>query len=258
MENALADQPAASHSDPAVRRPKAVGHHPTWKLDIRWLAMLCLLLGASGAVRYWREFQFASILSREKESPFPLKEIPTVLGNWRMVEGAEATLDPEIARVAGSSDHVLRAYENQRTGEKATVLVLYGLAELVWGHTPEVCYPATGGRAASLPRDVMIAGPTDAAPPTPFRAGVFGRMEGGTTVYHDVYYSFRNAGTWEPSMGDRWKLFRYNPGMFKVQVERNIKTPQPPDDACNDLLSALVAAIDSRTKGGHGPEVAVR
>lgn len=258
MENALVDQPAASPSEAVVRRPQSTGRPSVWKLDMRWLAMICLLLGVSGAVRYWREFQFASILTREKESPFPLKEIPTVLGEWRMIEGAEATLDPEIARIAGSSDHIVRNYENQRTGETATVLVLYGLAELVWGHTPEVCYPATGGKAVSPTRTLMIPGAEEQAPPTPFSEGVFGRLEGGTTVYHDVYYSFRNAGTWDPSMGGRWKLFRYNPGMFKVQVQRTIKTPEPPDEACNGLLGSLVTEINSRARIGNEPEVAAR
>ncbi|WP_165073813.1 exosortase-associated EpsI family protein [Paludisphaera rhizosphaerae] len=258
MENALVDQPAASHSESVVRRPQTASRSSAWKLDVRWLAMICLLLGVSGAVRYWREFQFASILTREKESPFPLKDIPKILGDWRMIEGAEATLDPEIARIAGSSDHIVRNYENQRTGETATVLVLYGLAELVWGHTPEVCYPATGGKAVSVPRTVMIAGANESAPPIPFRAGVFSRIEGGMNVFHDVYYSFRNAGTWDPSMGGRWKLFRYNPGMFKVQVQRTIKSSEPPDEACNDLLSALAAEIDSKARTGNGTEVAAR
>lgn len=255
MENALVDQPTA---ESVARRPQAVSRPSNWKLDIRWLAMICLLLGASGALRYWREFQFASILSRDKESPFPLKEVPIVLGEWRMIEGAEATLDPEIAKVAGSSDHVLRAYENQRTGEKATVLVLYGLAELVWGHTPEVCYPATGGRAVNPPRDLMVASADGSTSPTLFREGVYGRFDGGSAQYHDVYYSFRNAGIWTPSMEGRWKLFRYNPGMFKIQVERDIKSPQPPDEACNDLLAALVASIESRVKSGPDPEIAAR
>ena len=258
MENALVDQPAASQSDAGARRPQPANRPSVWKLDLRWLAMICLLLGASGAVRYWREFQFASILTREKDSPFPLKEISTVLGDWRMVEGAEATLDPEIARIAGSSDHILRNYANQQTGETATVLVLYGLAELVCGHTPEVCYPATGGRSASPPRTLMIAGADKSAPPSPFRSEVFSRIEGGTTVYHDVYYSFRNAGTWEPSMTGRWKLFRYNPGMFKVQVQRTIKTSEPPDESCNSLLGALVTEIDTKARNTNGPKVAAQ
>ena len=258
MENALVDQPTTTHSEPVVRCPQITKRPLSWKFDVRWLMTICLLLGASGAYRYWRDSQFASIVSREKESPFPLKEISTVLGDWRMVEGAEATLDPEIAKIAGSSDHILRVYEHQTTGERATVLVLYGLAELVWGHTPEVCYPATGNKAIGTPRDLMIADADGSGPPTPFRQGVYGKFDGGAALYHDVYYSFRNAGTWEPSMGGRWKLFRYNPGMFKVQVERQIKTSIPADEGCNDLLAALVAAVDEKTKQAGREAVASR
>ena len=249
MDNALIDQPAELRPDASSRGPETQSAAPSSRpraIDVRWLVMICLLLGASGALRYWRDFQFASLASQSKESPFPLKEIPPKLGNWRMIEGAEVTLDPQIARIAGSSDHVLRKYENAATGEKSTVLVLYGPSQLVWGHTPEVCYPTSGYKVVEPPRDLEIPNKSGGSPP--FREGLYGMFKGGAATYHEAFYSFLNGGVWTPNMEPRWKQFRYNPGMFKIQVERQLKDVGARDEACNDLLAALVEEIELRSK----------
>jgi hypothetical protein len=243
MENALIDQPAATLPHAETRRPDAPPPRPAAKLDLRWVVMVGILLGISGLVRYGRDMQFQAIEEQSKTAPFPLKELPTVLGGWRMVEGAEITLDPQIARIAGSSDHIVRTYEDAKTGEKASVLVLYGLAPLVWGHTPEICYPATGYKTVSEAHDIPVDG-------VPFRQAVYGLSEGGSSSYHDVYYSFRNAGEWTPDMGTRWKRFRSHPGMFKIQVERQVKDARKIDEGCHDLLTALVDEIETRLKAG--------
>jgi hypothetical protein len=256
MENALIDQPAATLPHAETRRPDAPTPRPAAKLDLRWVVMVGILLGASGLVRYGRDMQFQAIEAQSKTAPFPLKELPTVLGGWRMVEGAETTLDPQIARIAGSSDHIVRTYENAKTGEKASVLVLYGLAPLVWGHTPEVCYPATGYKTVADPHDVPVAVAATAAG-VPFRQAVYGLFQGGSSSYHDVYYSFRNAGEWTPDMGARWKRFRSHPGMFKIQVERQVKDARTIDESCHDMLAALVTEIETRLQADSSPAPAV-
>jgi len=247
MENALIDPPASERKMSEPRTPDAPQpRRPSFKIDLRWALMLVLLLGASGLVRHWRDSQFRSLETQSKDAPFALKQLPTVLGSWRMVEGAETTLDPRIARIAGSSDHIVRTYENSRTGEKASVLVLYGLATVVWGHTPEACYPASGYKPVVSGSDVMIDVEEPAKRQVPFRQAVYGMFLAGASSYHDVYYSFRNANEWRPEMGSRWKRFRHSPGMFKIQVERQVKDAGTLDDSCHDLLAALVAEIETR------------
>src|SRR5262245_48970477 len=81
----------------------------------RWLFVTAILLGVSGGVRFWRDRQFDTVAKEGSISPFPLKELPRVLGSWHMVEGSEVPLDPEVARIAGSSDHLLRVYMDERT-----------------------------------------------------------------------------------------------------------------------------------------------
>lgn len=246
MKDALIDQPKSSRSQAPnqAETSKTVSRR---KVDRRWIAMVCLLLGVSGAVRYWREVQFLHIENQSKVAPFPLKDIPSVLGTWRALEGAETVLDPDIARIAGSSDHILRTYVDDETGERASVLVLYGLAQLVWGHTPEVCYPASGFRPMIAPRDVPIALDDDQTS-VPFREALYGKSRGGSTSFHEVYYSFRNAGEWRTEMGSRWKRFRSNPDMFKIQIERQVKNEQLGDSPCQSLLANLVEEIEKRTE----------
>jgi hypothetical protein len=247
MDNALIDQPVAAPDHGAPPGGPAAAREPSRRrADLRNLILVGLLLGASGGYRYWRDHQFSTLEAQSRNAPFALKEISTVLGDWRMVEGAEATLDPRIARLAGSTDHIVRTYENAETGEKATVLALYGPALLVFGHTPDVCYPSTGYKPMGKPDDVTIPG-ADGAPDALFRHGRYGWFEGGGSRVNEVFHSFRNGGVWSPEMASRWKQFRYNPGMFKIQVERVVRGDGAAEArATHALLASLVAEIEGR------------
>ena len=84
---------------------------------------------------------------KSEATPFPLAELPRTAATWQASEGSDVQLDLDVARIAGSSDHIVRSYLDEKTGEQASVLLLYGLAAGVFGHTPEVCYPAAGYQA---------------------------------------------------------------------------------------------------------------
>jgi Protein of unknown function (DUF3485) len=245
MDNALIDQPASP--PPLALKPNEFSRLlAAAKSNRQWIIMVCILLGASGAIRHWRSLQFLSIENQSRNSPFPLKDIPNILGTWRALEGAETTLDPEIAKIAGSTDHVIRTYADDKTGERITVLVLYGPAHAVWGHTPEICYPASGFRTVVPVREVKI--PLDeASRSAAFREALYGKTRGGATSLHDVYYSFLNAGEWRPDMEGQWKRFRYHPGMFKVQIERRVNSARLGDSSTESLLTNLVEEIEKRS-----------
>src|SRR5208283_3726475 len=81
---------------------------------------------------------------------------PKELGSWRMKEGSEETLEPDIAQIAGASDYLIQTYVDAKSGESAVVMILYGLADKVWPHVPDVCYPSNGFRPVPPTEDVEI------------------------------------------------------------------------------------------------------
>jgi hypothetical protein len=219
----------------------------------------CLLLGISGGVRAYRDHQFAKLSGEFKECPFPLTDFNNSLGSWRAVENSDTKLDPEIARIAGSSEHLLRTYTDVRTGEKCHVMVLYGLADQVFAHTPDICYPASGYQAVSTPKDqdVDIPSAPELSEPARIRSQIF--YHGGTGPsagrYTESSYSFRlggvHTGMWRPDMAKQWKRFRHQPGMFKIQLSRDVSaaaaSPDAPKSTINEsLMTEMMKEIEHR------------
>ena len=127
-----------------------------------------------------------------------------------------------MARIAGSSDSIERTYINEKSGERVVVLILYGLATIVWPHAPDACYPAVGFRQLIAPVDVPveISGSNIQAL---FRVQTFAKINANQAEdCREVAHSFRNAGRWGIDWLKDWKSFRYHPGMFKVQVQPQI------------------------------------
>jgi len=211
-----------------------------------WIISIGVLLILSGGGRYWRDQQFRSLTQESEKSPFPLAEFPKTLGGWQAVEGSDGQLEPEIARIAGSSDNFMRAYTNDQTGETVSVMVLYGLALRVFGHNPEICYPAAGYRRLPAPdRNVTITTP-DGKVKALFYKQQFGKVKAGISVEQEVYHSYRNAGLWEPDMAKNWKAFRYHPGMFKVQVQRQIIGTGSDPANVQQLIGRIVQELEDR------------
>jgi len=220
---------------------------PAAKLEWRWMALICLLLVISGAIRYVRDWQFQSLSRGSEVPPFPLSEFPKEIGSWRMKAGSEETLEPDIARIAGASDHMVRTYVDEKSGESAVVMILYGLAAKVFPHVPEVCYPANGLMPVSGSKDIEIQVPGTAIN-VPFRTQSFLRNTAGQRDYREVYHSFRNAGAWEIDQAKNWKTFRYHPAMFKVQVQYQGSSSDVAgeNDSVKQLLGLVVGEIERR------------
>jgi hypothetical protein len=205
-----------------------------------------LLVGLSGGLRIWRDRQFQSLSRESEKPPFPLSDFPKALGDWQFVEGSETAMDPEVARIAGSSDHLIQSYRNALTGETVSVMILYGLAYKVWAHTPEVCYPSAGFR--SIPSSSQIASirSPDGAHQAPFRKQRFIKAKAGNAILYEAYHSFRNAGRWSPEMEKEWKSFRYHPAMFKVQLQRQPSGSGSDESDAEQLLGRIVLEIERR------------
>jgi hypothetical protein len=222
---------------------------PPARFEWRWIALICMLLVISGVARYWRDWQFQSLSRVSEAPPFALSEFPKNLGSWHMAEGSEQTLEPEIAQIAGASDHLDWTYVDEKSGETATVMIIYGLAHRVWPHVPDVCYPTSGFKQVTPSKDIdiRIPGTTTKAR---FRMQDFAKYKPGERDYRVVFHSFRNAGEWGIDMGRKWKGFRYHPGMFKVQVQvrhqGSSSGEKRENDSVDQLLGLIVREIDRR------------
>jgi hypothetical protein len=80
-----------------------------------------------------------------------------------------------------------------------------------------------------------------------FRERNFAKYQTGAGIYQQVYYSLRNAGEWGLNLENRWKSFRYNPGMFKVQVQRQVAAVgKAENSSLEELLGKIIQEIEQR------------
>lgn len=213
-------------------------------LGALWLTLTVLLLGTSGLVRAWQDHRLEAAAEVAETPPFAMADLPRDLGRWKAL-GVDETLDPQTLEIAGASDYVARSYTDEQTGVVLSVLVVFGPAEKVVGHIPEVCFPATGYSPASAPsrRTVQLdSGPVE------FRAASFSKGQGATVDRQEAYYSFRHAGHWAPSTAETRKLHRIRPATFKVQVQRRIGEAESRDlnNPIESLLMNLLPELERR------------
>ena len=212
------------------------------------MLLVVALVGASAGIRWVRADRYAGMMEAGELPPFPIEDIPMVLGPWH---GVESKLDSEVARVTGASGMASRIYTDLRTGVKLSVIVLYGPASKVYIHAPETCYPNAGFRTVEGP--LMQQVPVGDRK-MPFASLLYEKGFGSVRDRRHVYYSWYYAGKWSPSVPKQKTVDRI-PGMFKVHIERPAGLQEQIDtkDPCNDFLKLLVpdlqARIDLATKG---------
>jgi len=216
-----------------------------------WCITACVLLIISGGVRFGRDLQFQSVYRESANSPFSLSELPKVLGTWRAIDGSESHLDKETAKVAGSTDHIIRVYEDSKSGETVSVLVLYGPADRVFGHTPVVCYPAAGYHPVRSPTggDQVTEGQlalSGSEVPVRFSKAYYVKNVGGLSEYCEAFWTFRHNNQWLADAASRWKSFRYHPAMFKIQIHRQAISISPEDGPSETLAREIVREIERR------------
>lgn len=211
--------------------------------------LLAWTLGTGGLLiggGFLRVFGSAAVRPEDLTAacPFPLEEIPRELDAWKYVDGSETHLDQPTTRITGSTDHVIRNYYDEMTGTALSVLVLYGPAEPVLPHSPQICYPASGFRSLVDPVDRTIR--IDDQLSAVFRAAVFVKPGGRLIVRQSVYHSYRLDGVWSPSVSDR-SLPRRRAGLFKVQIQRRVLDGERTDgdEPIESFLRHLVPKLES-------------
>ncbi len=234
--------PEESSMGPAKHLTR-VGRLSTWK----WGIAACLCLTISGGVRYYRDQQFQGLAELASVAPFGLNELPKQFGSWRAVEGTDSQLDPEIARIAGSTDHILRSYLDVKSGQTVSVMVLYGPSDQAFAHTPEFCYPSAGFQAVMDPVDHPFAVGEPKIQGS-YRGGFYSKSTGGITQYVEVLHSFRHGKEWLGDLASKWKSFRVLPATFKIQIQRlttDLSTEASPSEP---LLLEMIQWVEKRVR----------
>lgn len=214
-----------------------------------WMTVACVLLGTSGVARSWQDRRHEVESNIIEACPFPIKSLPTKFGPWKLIPGSETGLDPLTLRITGASEHFLGTFADEMTGVSLGVLILFGPAEPVMPHTPEVCYPSSGYALADEATDRVIK--SEGGITSRFRSAVYSKAGGRATLREEVYYSFRLGGDWSPDSGSGRKFPRRNPGVFKVQVQRRVAPGErrDRDDPIEQFLSLLIPEIERRIRG---------
>lgn len=235
-------EPAELPVPPPRRGPGAVG---LWAR----VGLAVALLAASAGARAWQAGRVDHMLREGRKSPFALADIPTTLGSWT---GRDDAMDPIIARATGSTDRIVRVYQNAVTGQRVSVIVLFGPSSEMFIHSPENCYPRAGYTriGAPLRRDLAVGEWR-----WPFREVVYMKGEGGQADQQDVYFSWRYSGRWTPGLANP-KEFERIPGMFKVQVSRPVQDAEidllDVGNPCEAFLAQLMPEIERRLAQSRG------
>jgi hypothetical protein len=215
---------------------------------LAWTLISCGILVIATAERYWRDGTLWGRVANASESPFSLKELPKEIGSWRMVEGSEAVLDPDIAYAAGATSHLLRNYTDINSGETVNVLILYGLARNMIGHSPDYCYPYSGfERVDSMGAyDLKL---DDLNKVVRYRGGSFTKKSLGSTQFVQVIYSLRSGDEWLADAVTLWGRIRAEPGMYKIQIAGPAPTNLAVESSPSvELLGQLVTQVERRVR----------
>jgi hypothetical protein len=216
------------------------------------MIVACLLLGISGGIRFWRDRQFATLAQASSLPPFRLNEMPRVLGEWRSDPAMDGRLEKEISQLAGAKDSAVRTYLDEKSGDQLTALFIYGLADKVYAHKPDICYPSAGYRLVAGPvdRELIVPGIKD---PVRYRWAIYMKRVGGIGYYQEAYHTFYYNGEWTPDAGNRWKMFRYHPGIHKIQLARTVTSlSDEVHGPSESLLSALALELRNRVDAATG------
>ncbi len=243
-------EPTASRSRPVVVAA-----------SLSWALVACVLLGASGVVRVNQERRHQSDHAYREACPFPLSELPAQLGEWHLIKGSDKPLDAMTMRITGGSDHLVRTYANDLTGVSVVVLVLFGPAEPVLPHVPAICYPSSGfvqgDYDATRTIDFALGNGADGKPilgHALFQSASYMKPAGRNILREAVYHSFRLDGEWSPFIGSGRKFPRRNPGVFKIQVQRQVAEGEflGAGDPIEQFLASLMAEIETKIKANIG------
>lgn len=220
-----------------------------------WMVVACALLAAAFGARLWQGRRFQTENERGiAKIPFDLEGLPARVGRFRSQEGIDFRLDPETVRYAGGLDHLVRTYTDEETGVRLLVMVLYGRADRVMEHVPELCYGGAGYQQVegNLDRPITFRRPGGDEGRAIFRSAVFAKALGSASSgREEAYFAFRNRGAWNP-VSPLTGHNRRPVGVYKIQIQRRLGDAEKRETAAKarelnpseSFLAEFVAAFE--------------
>jgi hypothetical protein len=158
-----------------------------------------------------------------------LDKVSIKFGNW---VGTDAPIDEKIIRIAEASGNVSRFYENSKSKERVTVLLLCGPTGPIAAHTPEVCYGGLGFACKGKPaRKTLTFANTS--------AGSFWTARFEKKSLNDeaqkVYWAWSGNGDWEASSNPRTD-YALRTVLYKLYVSRADDPASQPRDPKNEPI----------------------
>jgi hypothetical protein len=153
-----------------------------------------------------------------------LQDIPLQFGEWR---GEAQPMNLEELAGAGIRGGITRTYTHSKTGERLTMMILYGKANQLSVHTPDVCYPAAGYEQVGGAGHIRVT-PEPPSQEGMFWVNTFRKPDRPTLDELTVHYAWGVDGGWKAPQGDARLSFAWYPGIYKLYVVRAVDKPNGP------------------------------
>lgn len=174
------------------------------------------------------------------EAAAKVGRVPMEFGGWR---GRPLELDRETIAQAGIAGYVMRRYENAKTGQAVSILLVCGRPGPIAAHSPEVCYAGAGfEQMGEAVRQTVRASP--AAPPAEFLAATFGKPKSADSSSMRILWSWNGGSGWETADNPRLRFARH-PNLYKLYVVSE-RSARPGDDPTPDFLEVLLPALQAK------------
>lgn len=167
-----------------------------------------------------------------KEASRRLESMPADIDGWH----AESyPLDERVAEMLQCQGSLNRVYENPKTGQKVSIVVLLGPAGPIAVHTPEICYSS---KDYSITSDRVPYAVDDQQDLWDLR--LKSNRAGAAPLR--VLYGWTNDGNWDATANPRF-AFGGRPLLYKIQLAGPVPNESGEQDACRDFLAAFLPVL---------------
>jgi exosortase len=204
---------------------------------------LAILLVISSGISYGRWTDRWRVSPTLTLAVSRLEQLPTTIGAWK---GRTQAVDLRAMDAASIQGIVSRSYENSRTGEAITLVLVCGRPGPVSVHTPEICYPGAGYKIVQ-PQPVRITlDPDPRTSSAEFLAADFENRRALPADNLRIYWAWNADGVWRAPDSPRL-VFATRPVLYKLYLVSRT-TPDPEfsmQGSTKEFLQQLLPELDS-------------